>query len=420
MLEKNKKDYVNKTEIKNFLEENNDINNIYWYIRIGDFELNKDENDKKIIEEAKIGFSIYWVNSLEGLKKSKKNIIIVIPALTWNAKIFSEFSSQWDGWANTYWKKWNILDPNKNIIIGLDYFGGPYDSSAPDKHNLDFYPVPAIKQVEAWKKAIKTLWIERIYALFWGSNGWWHIHDWIFDWELIPEKLIPVAWPIAPTLEAREFFKLQADFIKNKENVSFRLRENLRDFTNISELYDFLVWKTCEEIDECIWNWENKKAIKITRQIWFLKFLNPSFFDKFYYDKNWIKLENIKEAQKNLMNYFENEWIKFEKRFSLSSLALLSESIALAKRISPDEYVEKIPENIDLIIVSIEDDNLFETKPMQEYFTEVRELRKEKWHLWKIEIVILKSNENTKKAGHDAFLWPEEMQKISKLIMQKI
>ncbi len=415
----NKKDLVNNSCIKNFLEKNNDIGNINWFIRIWDFDLNKGENEK-VIKDAKVWFSIYWINSLEELKNSKKNIIIVIPALTWNAKIFSQTSTQWDGWANTYWKKWNILDPNKNIIIGLDYFGGPYDSSCPDKHNLDFFPVFAIKQVEAWKKAIKILWVEKVFALFWGSNWWWHIHNWLFDTEFFPEYLISIAWPIAPTNEAKEFFSLQTDFIKNKENVSERLEKNLEKFLWISKLYDFLVSKTFEEIKNCVENWENKKTIKITRQIWFLKFLNPTFFDKFYFDKNWKKL-NEKQAEKNMMNYFENEGKKFEKRFSLSSLALLSESIALAERISPEEYTKKIKQSsVNLLILSIEDDNLFKTKPMQNYFEEIKKIRKEKWCSWQTNIIMLKSNENTKIAWHDAFLWPEEMQKISDLIMVKL
>gem|GEM_PF-5732269 len=79
------------------------------------------------------------------------------------------------------------------------------------------------------------------------------------------------------------------------------------------------------------------------------------------------------------MNYFENEGKKFEKRFSLSSLALLSESIALAERISPEEYTKKIKQSsVNLLILSIEDDNLFKTKPMQNYFEEIKKIRKEK------------------------------------------
>jgi hypothetical protein len=35
---------------------------------------------------------------------------------------------------------------------------------------LDFYPVPPEKQVEAWKKALQKLEIEKIYTLFGGSN----------------------------------------------------------------------------------------------------------------------------------------------------------------------------------------------------------------------------------------------------------
>jgi hypothetical protein len=53
--------------------------------------------------------------------------------------------------------------------------------------------------------------------------------------------------------------------------------------------------------------------------------------------------------------------MKFEKRFSLSSLVLLSQAIVDAERISPEEYVNKISNKINLIIISIEDDMLFET-----------------------------------------------------------
>jgi len=166
-------------------------------------------------------------------------------------------------------------------------------------------------------------------------------------------------------------------------------------------------------------NWDNKKAIKIAREIWFLRFLNPSFFDRFYFDKHWNKL-NLEEAKQNVSKYFENEWIKFEKRFSISSLILLSEGIAHANRLKAEKYVEKIPKSVDLIIVSIEDDNLFCAKSMNKYFEEVSKFRKERWDSWKTKILMLKSNENTKKAWHDAFLWPEEMKKISKMVEKNI
>jgi len=411
-MNKNKLEYQ---VLKNFGEKSNNIPNFFWYIRIWDFELEKNQTNHKIIENAKVWISIYWIKKLEELKNTDKKIIVVIPALTGTAKVFSVISSQWDWWANTYWEKWNILDPNKNIIIWLDYFWGPYDSSAPDKHNLDFYPVPEQKQVEAWKKALLNLWIKDIYALFGGSNWWWHIHHWLFENILIPEKLIPIAWPIAPTQDAKEFFRYQIDFLKYKEDIRERLVLNLENFFGISKIYDYLIDSLENEIVECIENWDNKRAIKIAREIWFLRFLNPTFFDRFYFDKNWKEL-SLEEAKQNANNYFINEWIKFEQRFSIPSLILLSESIAHANRISPKKYIKKIPKQVDLIIVSIEDDNLFNSVSMLEYFKEVKNLRQKKNHSWKTKILVLESNSQTKKAWHDAFLWPDQMQIISDMI----
>ena len=405
--------------LNNFWEINNNIPYFYWVVRIGDFKLYKN-NDEKIIDDAKIWCSIYWINSIEELQKTNKKIIIVIPALTWNSKVFDEKTNQWSGWANTYWIPWNILDPNKSIIIWMDYFGGPYDSSWPGKHNLNFYPVPPEKQVEAWKKVLSKLWIKEIFALFWGSNWWWHIHDWIFDNQYKPEYLIPVAWPIAPTDIAKEFFSLQVDFVKNKEDISERLEKNISNLIWESKLYDELIIETIKEVKEIIKHWDNKKAIKIVRQIGFLKFLNPKFFDRFYYTKMWEKIESFSESKTNMLEYFRKEWIKFEKRFSLSSLALLSQEIVDAVRISPSKYAEKIPNDINLIIVSIEDDKLFETKPMQDYFEKIKIIRKQENKHWKTIIELIESNECTIKAWHDSFLWPEIMQIISDKILKNI
>jgi Zn finger protein HypA/HybF involved in hydrogenase expression len=47
-----------------------------------------------------------------------------------------------------------------------------------------------------------------------------------------------------------------------------------------------LVIETIKEVKETIEKWNNKKAMKVVRQIGFLKFLNPKYFDKFYFDKN--------------------------------------------------------------------------------------------------------------------------------------
>ena len=406
-------------KLKNFIEEHNNIPYFSWAARIWDFKLYKNDNEK-IIDNAKVWYSIYWIESLEELKNTKRNIIVVIPALTWNSKVFDLKASQWSGWANTYWKPWNILDPNKNIIIGLDYFWWPYDSSCPKKHDLNFYPVPPEKQVEAWKKALTKLWVKDIYALFWGSNWWGHIHNWVFDRKYEPKYLIPVAWPIAPTEKAKEFFSLQIDFIKNKEDVSKRLEKNLKNLKWKSELYDKLISGTKKEIKETLIKWENKKAMKVLRQIWFLKFLNPGFFDKFYLDKDWNKLHNLDEAKDNMMSYFEKEWIKFEKRFCLASLSLLLEWIVEADRISPKGYTKKISEKINIIVISIEDDNLFEYHPMKNYFEKVIKNREEKWDSWKVIFETIESNSETKMSGHDWFLWPKIMQIISNKILKYI
>jgi len=403
---------MNSKNLINFEEEWNNIPYLNWIIEIGDFKLYKNDNEK-IIDNAVVWYSIYWINSLKNLNLTDKRIIIVIPALTWNSKLFDSKASQWNGWANTYWKPWNILDPNKNIIIWLDYFWWPYDSTWPDKHNLNFYPVPPEKQVEAWKKALTKLNIKEIYALFWWSNWWWHIHTWLFDNKFLPKKLIPVAWPISPTNEAKEFFSIQVDLLKKREDVSDRLEENLKHLIWESKLYDELIKETVNEIKVLLKSWNNEFAIKIVRQIWFLKFLNPSFFNKFYNDKYWNKIKTFDKAKENMLNYFNKEWINFEKRFSLSSLTLLSQAIVDSERISPEEYVKKIKDDIDLIIISIEDDKLFETWPMQEYFSKVKEIRQNRWDTWSTVIKIINSTEETKQAWHDSFLWNNSMQEIS-------
>lgn len=410
---------MNSKNLINFVEEWNNIPYLNWTIEIGDFKLYKNDNEK-IIDNAAVWYSIYWIDSLEKLNLSNKKIIIVIPALTWNSKLFDSKASQWNGWANTYWKPWNILDPNKNIIIWLDYFWWPYDSTWPDKHNLNFYPVPPEKQVEAWKKALTKLKIKKVYALFWWSNWWWHIHSWLFDKKFLPKKLIPIAWPISPTSEAKEFFSLQVDLIKKREDVSDRLIENLKNLIWESKLYDELIKVTTNEIKLLLKSWNNEFAIKVARQIWFLKFLNPSFFNKFYNDKDWNEIKSFKEAKENMLNYFKREWVNFEKRFSLSSLALLSQAIVDSERISPEEYVKKIKDNVDLIIISIEDDKLFETWPMQEYFLKVKNIREKRWDIWKTIIEIINSDEETKKAWHDSFLWEWSMQNISNKITKNL
>jgi len=402
-------------ELKNFLEENNNIPYLSWIVRIWDFKLYKNDNEK-IIGDAKVWYTAYWIKSLEELKNTNKKIIVVIPALTWNSKIFDTIASQWSGWANTYWTPWNILDPKNNLIIWLDYFWWPYDSSWPDKHNLDFYPVPPIKQTEAWKKALKKLWIKKIHTLFWGSNWWWHIHNWIFDLQYTPEFLISVAWPIAPDKKTKDFFSLQLDFIQKKEDVSERLKKNLENLKWQSILYDELIKESKKEIKEALLNWDHKKIIKIVRQIWFLKFLNPLFFDKFHKDKHWNDLKNIEEAIQNMLNYFKKEWENFEKRFWLSSLALLIQWIVDAEKYNPKDYVEQISQKINLIIVWIEDDNLFKSDITKAYFKEVAKQRKKRWDEWKTDIIIIESDEKTKQAWHDSFLWPEIISKISSKI----
>ena len=121
-----------------------------------------------------------------------------------------------------------------------------------------------------------------------------------------------------------------------------------------------------------------------------------------------------------MLEYFRKEWIKFEKRFSISSLVLLSQEIVDAVRISSDKYIEKIPKDINLIIISIVDDKLFETRPMQDYFLKVAKLRKNRKDKWQTVIELIESDKYTKQAWHDSFLWPEVMQIISNKIIKNL
>ena len=121
-----------------------------------------------------------------------------------------------------------------------------------------------------------------------------------------------------------------------------------------------------------------------------------------------------------MINYFSQEWIKFEKRFWLTSLLLLLKWIVDAERISPYEYVEKISDKIHLIILSIEDDNLFEHLPMKNYFRKVKRIREEKNNNWKTIFNTIKSDNETKKSWHDGFLWENIIQKISDKVIKSM
>ena len=413
---------MNSTNLINFQEEDNNIPYFWWYQEIGDFHLEKNIEDKKIINNAKVWYTVYWVKNIEELKNTNKKIIVVIPALTWTSKIFDTEASQWNGWANPYWKPGNILDPNENIIISLDYFGSGFNNHK-DKHNLDFYPVPPEKQVEAWKKTLEKLWVKEVDMLFGWSNWWWHIHHWLI-WECKkyePKILIPVAGPIAPTEDAKEFFRIQLDFLNNKAWIWNRLNENLKELKSKlkPKMFDFLIEETIKEINENTNSKNDKKIMKIVRQIWFLKFVWPEYFDKFNNNKDWKKLKQ-KEAIDNMMNYFEKEWKRFEKRFWKSYLKILLQWIIDAERISPEEYVKKVSKKVDLIIISIKDDKLFDSISMWKYFMEVKEIRELRWDTWKTIFKIIKSSELSLIASHDYFLWEQWGQEISDSILTEI
>jgi len=147
-----------------------------------------------------------------------------------------------------------------------------------------------------------------------------------------------------------------------------------------------------------------------------LKFVWPKFFDKFIYNKEWKKL-NKKESIENMMSYFEKEWEKFEIRFWKSYLKILLKWIVDAERISPEEYVKKVSKKVDLIIISIKDDRLFDSISMSKYFIQVKKLRELRWDTWKTIFKIIKSSELSLIASHDYFLWEEWWQEISDSIL---
>lgn len=366
-------------QIKNFNWKTLDC--LYWPVRIGDFYLEMNQSEK-IINNAKVWVAIYWVNSLKELKNTRRKIKLVIPALTWNAKMFTWWNwGQWDWWANYWWKDGYFLDPTKDdIIIWLDYFWWPYDSSWPDKNDLNFFDVPPNFQVEAWKKALDELWVTWLNKLIWWSNWWWHVHHWVMENDIYsPDQLLSIAWPISPKKLAKEFFKLQADFLQWERWISERLENNVWYLRWRNKLFDFSIDLIKEEIDLSLKYWNTEKALWITRKIWFLKFVNPEYFSRFEMDKIWNKL--WKEAQKiNLINWLDKQADIFKERFSASSLALLCRWISDTSNISPEYYVQKINKNLNLVILWIEWEVLFDENNLKRYTNRINEIRKSRWH----------------------------------------
>ena len=405
---------------------------INWVVRIWNFILEKEWHKNKIIEDVKIWVWIYWLEKekWETFENTNKEIVVVIPALTWTSKIFTPWkTSQWDWWANWY-DEW-ILNPNDNkIIISFDYLWGPKCSN-PHKHNLNYYDVPAEKQVEAWKKTLEKLWVKKIDTLFWGSNWWWHINQWVVDKnkKYTPNSLIAIAWSFWNIGDSRDFFKVQSDVINlaKKDNLD-NFEENIINLLS-SNIWPILEWLKNNNLYKIFFNSiideikkfkdienkeeKNKKTIEIARKIWFLKFVNPDFFEKFWKDKEWNKLDNLEEAKQNLFNYFENETKKFEERFSWPTLALLCRWISKTKELTPEEFASKISDEINLIILWLKEDNLFSSEKSKKYFSEVEKHREKLNHEWKTTFIEI-SWKNSKIAWHDYFLWEEWIKEINK------
>lgn len=375
------------------LKNDADGNPIVQHATISNFKLQSGE----VIPEARLGYCVIG-------KTTNNPIIVLHPALTGSPKAWTTGKqSQGDGWWTHCIGEGLFLDTNKFTIICVDHFAGNGDSSSAKeleqyKRDIEFADGSILVS-----EVLKQNGISEIFAAIGGSIGGGQVFGWLFQDSVKVDRLLDISGSASQNLKAEEFFQIQAELIwgegENVTEIYERLYENTKELLGLSEGYDYLFNYIQNKIVSLKNDFNDIEALKVTRQVGFLRFLTPSFFEskwqQFYEEK---KSEDYCKAQiRSWINYQADI---FPKRFSPEALAELCYMNANSQRKTPKEIAERLLEtNTQLKGFSVIGDVLFDVEQNKQFYKRIQtNLPDEKENL--VEILLIEDE----LYGHDHFL----------------
>lgn len=347
-----------------------------------------------VLEEARIGFAVYATNLKAGENPADREIVVVHPALTGTARFkltAPTAGSQGDGWGSS-WAGSGInsetgrpyfFDTDRYTVIGLEHFGGRsieceaggLGATAAKELGGDARQVSLKDGVRLAAQVFQEQFgISSVKAVLGGSMGGGQALEWLFQDRLSVGKIFDISGCGVLDTTAKQFFKLQAQFLREDLPISQNIRmlsemltESLppqRRTEGFVSAVDHVVQRFSQFEKGVLADPADSEASKLfaVRQLGFLLFVTPEFF------------EAKREAGIDIGKWLDNQGARFARRFDSEGLACLCAMIANAEPLEAQTVVNRLRDlnSTQLIRSANMGDTLF---PAEQQLTFNRDIR---------------------------------------------
>ena len=359
------------------------------------------------LDEARLGYCVFGDPALPK--------VILHPALTGTPKAsISGKQSQGDGWWTRCLGPGKLLDTERLCVICVDQLGGYGASTSavelgPHAETLAFRDtvVLAARALEEWG-------VSSLHAVVGGSIGGGQALEWLFQPRIDVERLFDISGSSSRSGPAGEFFRLQADLIhsggENIPDIKRRLFENSRDLSGKTAAFDHVLDHVMAGFDRLETDFSDEAALALTRQIGFLRFVTPRFYQK-RWDEDLARWTDEARALAGTLAWLDHQSETFIRRFSPEGFACLCRMEAMVFPRGADDLATRIEEtNCQLVGFSVSGDVLFDAEDQFQFYQSVKErLPEDKKSL--VEIYFTYDDVN----GHDHFLTPAFLESVPSL-----
>lgn len=368
-----------------------------------DFRLSSGET----LDEVRLGYCVFGDPSLPK--------VLLHPALTGTPRAaYSGKQGQGDGWWTRCVGPGKFLDTDRLSVICVDQLGG-YGASTgagelgPHGEHLIFRDTVLLAA-----RALKEWGVETLHAVVGGSIGGGQALEWLFQEEIAVERLFDISGSSSRTGPAAEFFRLQSDLILSGgeyiSDIKRRLFANSRDLIGKTRAFDHVFDHVMAGFDRLQADFSKKAALALTRQIGFLRFVTPRFYQK-RWDEDLARWTDSARALAGTLAWLDHQGDTFVRRFTPEGYASLCRMEAMAFPKGASDLAERIAETgCQLIGFSASGDVLFDAEEQFQFYQSVKEsLPKDKQKL--VEIYFTYDDVN----GHDHFLTPAFLDSVPSL-----
>lgn len=316
----------------------------------------------RVLDEARIGFTVYATNLKDGENPADREIIVVHPALTGTARFklaLPTAGSQGDGWASS-WAGSGVnsetgrpffFDTDKYTVVGLEHFGGRsiecdmggLGATAAKELGSDAYQVSLKDGVQLAARVLNEQFdISAVKAVLGGSMGGGQALEWLFQDRLSVGKIFDISGCGVLDSSAKQFFHLQSQFLREDLPISQNIRmlsemitealPSQRRTEGFASAVDHVVKRFSQFENGILADPADYEASKLfaVRQLGFLLFVTPEFF------------EAKREAGINIGTWLDNQGARFARRFDSDGLACLCSMIANAEPLEAETVVARL------------------------------------------------------------------------------